>query len=88
MPSAAGYGYGWKCFKDQLKANLKKCMMGFTGVLWTSNGEPEQMTVLWRRMGFAKLEQRRITMEAEKRERRETHCNNVCAMCVVRYVDQ
>ena len=58
----------WKRYKDQLKANLKKCEMDLQ--LQTTAED----RAYWRRtsrMGVANLERKRITTEAEKRERRK-----------------
>ena len=58
----------WKFCKDQLKANLNKCEMDLQ--LETTADD----RAYWRRtsrMGVANLEQRRITTETEKRERRK-----------------
>ena len=87
-------GGQWKHYKDQLEANLKKCEMDLQ---WeTTAGD----RAYWRRtsrIGVANFERRRITTEAEKRERRNNreYDNDtadsavcVCNVCVVEYVDQ
>ena len=62
-------GGQWKRYKDQLKVNLKKCEMDLQ---WETTADDR---AYWRRasrMGVANhLERRRITTEAEKRERRK-----------------
>ena len=61
-------GGQWKRYKDQLKANLKKCEMDLQ---WETTADDR---AYWRRtshMGVANLERRRIITEAEKRERRK-----------------
>ena len=65
-------GEQWKRYKDQLKANLKKCEMDLQ---WETTADDR---AYWRRtsrrssrMSVANLERRRITTEAEKRERRK-----------------
>ena len=58
----------WKRYKDQLKANLEKCEMDLQ---WETRAD---YRAYWRRtsrMGVANIEGRRITTEAEKRERRK-----------------
>ena len=57
-------GGQWKRYKDQLKANLKKCDMDLQ---WETTADDR---AYWR-MGVANLERRRIITEAEKRERRK-----------------
>ena len=66
-------GGQWKRYKDQLKVNLTKCEMELQ---WENRADDR---ACWRRtscMGVANLEQRRITMEAQKRERRKNREND------------
>ena len=67
-PGKRKTGGQWKRYKDQLKANLKKCEMDLQ---WETTADDR---AYWRRtsgMGVANLERRRIITEAEKRERRK-----------------
>ena len=59
-------GGQWKRYKDQLKPNLKKCEMELQ---WENRADDRACWRRTSRMGVANLEQRRITMEAQKRER-------------------
>ena len=61
-------GGQWKRYKDQLKANLKKCEMDLQ---WETSADDRAYWRRTSRMGVANLERRRIIMEAEKRERRK-----------------
>ena len=61
-------GGQWKRYTDQLKANLKKCEMD---IQWETTADERAYWRRTSRMGVANLERRRITMEAEKRERRK-----------------
>ena len=61
-------GGQWKRYKDQLKANLKKCEMELQ---WENRADDRTCWRRTSRMGVANLERRRITMEAQKRERRK-----------------
>ena len=63
----------WKRYKDQLKANLKKCEMELQ---WENRADDRACWRRTSRMGVANLEQRRITMEAQKRERRKNREND------------
>ena len=58
----------WKRYKDQLKANLKKCEMDLQ---WETTADDRAYWRRTSRMGVANLERRRIITEAEKRERRK-----------------
>ena len=66
-------GGQWKRNKDQLKANLKKCEMELQ---WENRADDRACWRRTSRMGAANLEQRRITMEAQKRERRKNREND------------
>ena len=66
-------GGQWKRCKDQLKANLKKCEMELQ---WENRADDQACWQRTSRMGVANLEQRRITMEAQKRERRKNREND------------
>ena len=75
-------------YKEQLKANLKKCEMDLK---WETRADDRAYWRSTSRMGVANLEWRWITMRKEKGERTEnkiTTLQYVCAMCVVEYVDQ
>ena len=61
-------GGQWKRYKDQLKANLKKCEMDLQ---WETTADDRAYWRRTSRMGVANLERRRIITEAEKRERRK-----------------
>ena len=83
-------GRQWKRYKP----NLKKCEMELQ---WENRTDDRACSRRTSRMGVANLEQRGITMEAQKRERGERTekmtttlqtVHHVCAMCVVEYVDQ
>ena len=87
-------GGQWKRYKDQLKANLKNCEMDLR---WKTTADDRAYWRRTSRMGVANLERRRITMEADKRERRknreydnDTADSAVCVrnVWVVEYVDQ
>ena len=90
-----GEGGQWQRYKDQLKANLKKCDMDLQ---WETTADDRAYWRRTSRMGVANLERRRITTEAEKRERRKKRTENMtttrqtvqyaCAMCVVEYIYQ
>ena len=82
----------WKRYKDQLKANLKKCEMELQ---WENRADDRACWRRTSRMGVANLERRRITMGAQKSGERTDKMtttlqtvHHVCAMCVVEYVDQ
>ena len=66
-------GGQWKRYKDQLKANLKKCGMELQ---WENRADDRACCRRTSHMGVANLEQRRITMEAQKRERRKNREND------------
>ena len=66
-------GGQWKRYKDQLKANLKKCEMELQ---WENRADDRTCWRRTSRMGVANLEQKRITMEAQKRERRKNREND------------
>ena len=73
----------WKRYKDQLKANLKKCEMDLQ---WETRADDR---AYWRRtslMGVAHLERRRITTEAEKRESGERTENMTTTLRTVQYM--
>ena len=57
-------GGEWKRYKDQLKANLKKCEMDLQ---WETTADDRAYWRRTSRMGVANLERRRIITEAEKR---------------------
>ena len=57
-----------KRYKDQLKANLKKCEMDLQ---WETTADDRAYWCRTSRMGVANLERRRIITEAEKRGRRK-----------------
>ena len=61
-------GGQWKRYKDQLKANLKKCEMDLQ---WETTAYDRAYWRLTSRMGVANLERRRIITEAEKIEWRK-----------------
>ena len=58
----------WKRYKDQLKANLKKFELELQ---WENRADDRACWRRTSRMGVANLEQRRITMEAQKRAAKE-----------------
>ena len=66
-------GGQWKRYKDQLNANLKKCEMELQ---WENRADDRASWQRTSRMGVANLEQRRITMEAQKTERRKNREND------------
>ena len=66
-------GGQWKRYKDKLKANMKKCEMELQ---WENRADDRACLRRYSRMGVANLEQRRITMEAQKRERRKNREND------------
>ena len=59
-------GGQWKRYKDQLKANLKKCEMDLQ---WETRADDRAYWRRTSRMGVANLARRRITTEADKRAR-------------------
>ena len=61
-------GTQWKRYNDQLKANLKKCEMELQ---WETTADDRAYWRLTSHMGVVNLERRRITTEAEQRERRK-----------------
>ena len=82
-------GGQWKRYKDQLKANLKKCEMDLQ---WETTADGRAYWRRTSRMGVANLERRWIITEAEKRERRKNleYDNDTAAWCrhVCHYTQQ
>ena len=66
-------GGQWKRYKDQLKANLKKCEMELQ---WENRADDRACWRRTSRMGVSNLERRRMTMEAQQREGRKNREND------------